>query len=363
MKILSNTNTNGKLEIRRLPYTRMLKSEMSDYADKIISTVERHNPDSAIINPLFGALLAKEPEIAMLRLSYGVDLERLKAQELKGVLMLTISAFKLNVKIIGKSNKEFDIHVVENAIDSYLRYFNRCRNDKQLNQKIAGFLDLMNSNKMFAAAVHELNLMADIKKIKEAYDLFNEVLNIRVNNLSKRPKISTKNIIKELFYTIDNLFKGIELAQVINTITATEGANKADFTPLINELRQLSDMYYKSFSIRKANNKRKLEKKQVEDTNLDETFVILENSAEEETSTQVEATEISSNNREKYQPSPVCKASIKKMEIPSGKTSTINLNGDSPNSINSAFLTNSDNHTKVWSKRKLLKEIGRPCSS
>lgn len=112
-----NANANGEFEIRRLPYTRMLKSEMSEYAAKIISIVEKHNPDSAIINPLFGALLAKEPDIALLRLRYGVNLERLRAEQLKGVLMLTISNFKLNVKILSKTNQELDVHVVENAIE------------------------------------------------------------------------------------------------------------------------------------------------------------------------------------------------------------------------------------------------------
>lgn len=355
------SNANGKLEIRRLPYTRMLKSEMSDYADKIISIVERHNPDSVIINPLFGALVAKEPAIAMLRLKYGVDTERLKADRLKGLMMLTISAFKLNVKIISRSNQAFDMHVVENAIDSYLRYFNKCRNDKQLNQKIVGFLDLMQSNEMFATAVYELNLMADITKIKEAHDLFNEVLNKRVGKLAKRPKTSTKNIIKELFYTIDNLFKGVELAQVINSITATEEANQADFTPLIKELRQLSDMYYKSFSIRKANNKRKFEKKQVEDTDLNESTDSSENSAEENTSSEDETTTLSSdNNSEKYHPSKVYKASIKKMNSPSSKTSSINLKGGVANATNSANLAN---QAKASSKRKVLLDISRPCSS
>lgn len=358
-----NANANGEFEIRRLPYTRMLKSEMSEYAAKIISIVEKHNPDSAIINPLFGALLAKEPDIALLRLRYGVNLERLRAEQLKGVLMLTISNFKLNVKILSKTNQELDVHVVENAIDSYLRYFNKCRNDKQMNQKIAGFLDLINSNKVFAAAVDGLNLMVDITKIKEAYDLFNKVLSKRVSKLAKRPKISTKNIIKELFYTIDNLFKGVELAQVISTITATEGANQADFTPLINELRQLSDMYYKSFSIRKANNKRKHEKKQVEDADLDESTVGSENSLEEKTITEEKATAISSdNNNGKYHPSKMYVASIKKIEIPLSKTSTINLNGYSP-PYNPTCSVNSGNHAKALSKRKVLLEIGQPCSS
>ena len=170
-----NKKNPENLGIRRLPYTRMLKSEMANYAENIMSIVERHNADSAIISPLLRLLLAKKPEIEMLRLSYGVDVERLKIDNLKGQLMLTISLFKLNVKIISTSNLELDMHVIQNAINNHFCYLNRCRNDKELNQKIAGFLDLMDSNIELDAALVEFNLMDDENNIKRAHNLFNEI--------------------------------------------------------------------------------------------------------------------------------------------------------------------------------------------
>lgn len=328
-----NKTTNENIEIRRLPYTRMLKFEMADYAEEIIGIVERHNPNSAIIKPLFGLLLARKPELAMLRLSYGIDIERLRKDKLKGLMMLTISTFKLNVRVLSKSIHEADMHVVESAIDNYLCYFKRCKNEVELNQKIAGFLEHADSNKMFAVAVTKFNLMGDINKIKRAHTLFNEASRKRVKMLSKRPKKSTKDIIRELFYTIDNLFKGIEIAKIIHSITdaetdselGVEGATGAYFTPLINELRQLSDMYYKSFSIRKANNKRKFEKKQTDDSVLSDAPTSSENVAEVENIMEEDATTRSSN--AEYHPSQVYAASIKKMYIPAGKSSAINLKG------------------------------------
>lgn len=344
-----NTTTIQSTKIKRLPYTRILKSEMADYADKIISIVESHNTESAIINPLLGVLLAKQPDIAMLRLSYGVDTERLRADKLKGLMKLTISSFKLNVRMLSLSNQAFDLHVVQNAINSHLRYLNRCKNDKELNQKIAGFIDLMHSDKAFATAVDEFNLREDINRVKSVHKLFNEASEKRVNLLAKRPHFSTQAIIKELFEVIDNLFKGIEVAQVINSISATDTAeNLVDLTPLINELKQLSDMYYKSYSIRKANNKRKFEKKQTVDTDL-------ENSLEVENATVLESKAKSSI--EDYHPSEVYEASIGLMNIPKGKVSAIRLNSIA------GKQSNFDNQTKALSNRKLLLEVGRQCSS
>ena len=295
-----------------------------------MSIVESHHPDSAIINPLLEFLLAKKPEIEMLRLSYGIDVERLKIDKLKRQMMLTISIFKLNVKMLSNSNDELDMHVVQNAINKHFCYLNRCRNDKELNQKIAGFLDLMDSNIKLAAAMDEFDLMDDVTKIKIAHSLFNQGTNKRVAKLSKRPNISTKNIIKDLFDAIDNLFKGLEVAQVLNSITVTE----ADFSPLICELSQLSDMYYKSFSIRKANNKRKFEKKQqsgsvinevVDNEMIDESENVAEETAvEEETSVKEPTTAMISMTKkdENKFPLQVYEASIEEWDVGLGKART-----------------------------------------
>ena len=238
-------------------------------------------------------------------------------------MMLTISIFKLNVKMLSSSNEELDLHIIQNAINKHFCYLNRCRNDKELNQKIAGFLDLMDSNIKLAAEMDEFDLMDDVNKIKSAHNLFNQASKKRVNKLSKRPIISTKNIIKDLFDAIDNLLKGVEVAQVINTITITEG----DFSQLINELSQLSEMYYKSFSIRKANNKRKFEKKQqsgsfinevVDNEMIDELGNIAEKTAIEEKPTVKEPTTamISMSNKDENEfPLQVYEASIEELDV------------------------------------------------
>lgn len=363
--------TPENLLIRRLPYTRMLKSEMANYAENIVSIVESHNADSAIINPLLGLLLAKKPEIEMLRLSYGVDVERLKIDKIKQQMMLIISMFKLKVRMLSNSNLELDVHVIQNAINNHFCYLNRCRNDKELNQKIAGFLDLMDANIELVAALDEFNLMGDINQIKIVHNLFNDATNKRVNLLSKRPHIPTKNIIKDLFNAIDTLFKGVEVAQVINSISVTG----ADFTPLISELSQLSDMYYKSFSIRKANNKRKFEKKQQNDSVVNEVPIQPEHDAAKEASTPEEKfTAMSSMSNEhedtlqkREDTLQEHEASFKELDVPLGKHPTIKLG--KATTINSSMPTNTimnskdnlGNHPNALSKKRLLQEIGCMC--
>lgn len=266
--------------------------------------------------------------------------------------MLIISSFKLNVKMLKVNNEALDLHIVENAISSYLCSFKKCRNDKEMNQKVAGFLDLMDSNNEFANAVNTFNLLADIKRIKKGHDMFNNASKQRVKLLAERPEISTKKITKELFDAIDNLFKGLEIAQVINNIPDNEANNSEDLNLLISELKQLSDMYYKSFSLRKANNKRKLEKKQQNDSQLKNNDINdAENLVETDTFTNFETKVTTPNFFQEQPPLQICKSLIKQMNDPSSKNSLIKASN------------NSTNNTKVTAKSKLLQGINRQCSS
>lgn len=252
------SNINNSLRIRRLPFSRLLKSEMADFAEKTMDVFEKHESESEIVNPFFDLLRAKTPHINLLRLSYGIDTQRLKLNKLKGEMMLKISALKLKVRIISKSHMALDIHLIENAINSHLRYLNKVKNDKQLNQKVAGFLDLVRENGELSEFLNEHDLDSDVQEINMAYSSVKEASEKRVEMLSQRPTVATKEIVKGMAQAIDNLFKGIEVGHLLSTLADgdTEG-DQPNFVPLIDELNQLSNMYNRSISIRDANNKRK----------------------------------------------------------------------------------------------------------
>ena len=248
-------NSNLSLGIKRLPYSRMLKSEMADFVEKTIGIFEAHDPESVMVNPMFNLLLAKTSDIKLLRLSFGIDTERLRENKLKAEMMLQISAFKLKVRMLTRSNLELDLHVIQNAINSHLRLLNKCRNDKELSQKIAGFHDMMLNNLDLQAAITEFDLNAEVQNIVVAYSNLIEASQKRVRLLSKRPIIDTKQITKGMAIAIDNLFKAIEVAALVSTVD--EDGEEVDVTQVMDEMNQLSEMYYKSITIRDANNKRK----------------------------------------------------------------------------------------------------------
>ena len=249
---------NGELAIKTLPYSKMLKSEVADYTDGVIGIVKEHASQSSLINPALNLLLAKQPDIELLRLSYGIDTERLRVKGLKRKLNLTISVFKLNVKMVSDDYVALDMHVIKNAINNHLCYLSKCRNDKDYNQKIAGFIDLLQNSTALTVALEAYGLMDDVRRVEQAHTNFNKAINKRITKLAKRSKTTTKEVIDGLVGTIKNLFKVIEVAQLM--YDNPESELKQDCSELIDELSQLSEMYNRSITVRDANNRRKASK-------------------------------------------------------------------------------------------------------
>lgn len=247
------------LKIRRLPYSRLLKTETADYSEQVIAIIEEHKPKSAFINQLFGLLQKKKADIHLLRLNYGVDTERLKAKQQKGTMLLKISMLKLKTKMLDDFVLEQEFLILNNAIKSFLCNLHKCKNDKVLNQKVAGFLDRVANNDKLAKAIDKYGLNSEFDEVSDAHKLFNSIVKRRIKLLSERPKVSSRAISKDLLQRMDNLFQGIELAYVISKETSVgEDMDSAeDLALLINRLDQLSEMYYKSAKLREQNNKRK----------------------------------------------------------------------------------------------------------
>ncbi len=246
------------LKIKRLPYSRLLKAETSDYSDRVIAIVEKHKPKSFFINQLFGLLLKKKGDINLLRLNYGVDVERLKEKNQKEDMLLKISMFKLKVRMLDSLILESDLYTLNNAINTFLRNLHKCKNDKVLNQKVSGFFYMIENNEKLAEAINQYNLNSEVNQVYDSHKMFNSIVERRIALLSKRPKVSSRAISKDLLNRVDHLFQGIELAYIVSQETAVDAGmdSSEDLARLLKTLNQLSVMFYKSAKLREQNNQR-----------------------------------------------------------------------------------------------------------
>ena len=266
--IMNNTTNNGNLEIVRVPQSRLLKREMADYAEMTIGIVQKHDHQTSMFNLLYNDLFAKKRYIEILRLDYGIDSERFKIYRRKSKLKLNISAFKLKLRLLSKDNPDMDLHPLDNAINKHLRYLDKAKNDKELTQKVAGFMDVVETNEDVQAIITKLGLLEDAMTIKSVLDNFVEAVEKRISLLAKRPSIKTQALTRGLATSIENLHKAIEVAYLLSLSddgdADPDAADTVDYETLIGELNELNTSYNRSITIRMHNNRRKAEQKEKE---------------------------------------------------------------------------------------------------
>lgn len=249
------------MEIKRVPVSRMLKSEVAEYARKAIAIVDKHIEEESLITPLLKKLEATKPQIEILGIRYGIDPMREVIDNLMSELMLTVTDLKLKARIRGKRKEDEDLKIVNSNIDSYFGKLRKSKNDKEIHQKITGFVIAIDNDEGLAEALSNHNMITEVTNIKLAKVDVDKAWDKRVKLLSERPKIKTKEIVDTVYTAIVNLFKTIEVAHLMNP--------EEDNTALALELSQLSEMYNRSISIRKQNNQRKNSKDQDDNSTED----------------------------------------------------------------------------------------------
>ncbi len=247
-----STITSGNLGINRVPFSRMLKAEVAEYAKRIINITDKQYVAESVIFPVVEKLTNTEPQIVMLGVRYGIDPMREELDNLKSQLMLSISTLKLKVRVLSKTNNDKALRLVQGYIDTYLLYLDKTKNEKELSQRIAGFIEATEAEQALSDAIDSHNLDNEIGNIRVAESDFKNRLNKRVTMLAERPRVKTQDLVKTIATAVENLFKAIEVAPIMS--------GEEDHTALAQELSQLSDMFNRSISIRSANNKRKNDK-------------------------------------------------------------------------------------------------------
>lgn len=292
------------MEVNRLPFSRLLKSEVAQLADRLLGIVETHNPELLQLEPVFNLLKAQKPQIDILNIRYGVDPNRLELIPLREHMVLQTSAIKLQLRMLSKKTNDQSLQVIQTSVDGYLRYLNASRNEEEIDSKIVGFLNEVKTDDELAIAIDEHDLSSLIVNLKEALEDVKRVKGRRVKLLSQRPETQTQELTKQIASTTELLFKDLEVSQLKNP--------DVDYTSLIREVNQLLDQFRNRINRREAYNKRKADEQH--DNNMEGEMNGSENpTTENYNSTEME-TQVASNG-DLYHPSEVYETSIKKMNL------------------------------------------------
>lgn len=346
----------NKLEINRLPISKMQKLEVAEFAEEVIGVVHKYNPEEMQINAMYDLLVANKPLIAQLKVHYGVDPYRLDLKPAREMMMLLVSNIKLKVRMATKTNDPKDFHVIESAINSSLRHLYRCRNAKTVTQKIRGFLNDVEADQELQAAITQFDLLEDVMQLTAAVDRVRELSRKSYKRTSSRINVSSTVHMRAVYSAVEYVFNEIEMAHLMNP--------ELDYSPLVAELNVLVNKYRSLIVIRDHNNRRLAALKKAEEeamndndangtdgADTDDEMNNSESSTEQDASTEGETstdeeTTVEDDDEEGHE-SDVQTTSIEMMDIPSGETTTLESRDDSDESADQEAAASDDSDQEL----------------
>lgn len=243
-----------KMEIKRIPFSKLLKQETPELADQVIAIVDSHNPEELKIKEVYDLLVAKQPLIKNLRTGFGAHPITLQLKPMREEMMLHISYIKLQLRLVTNQwskEHEKDWTVVKTAIDYHLLNLRSSKNESVLIGRITGFFDEMSTNEELADALDTLDFTPLLEKLQSAHATIQQHLSKRSISISQRPNEKHAEVADTVVEAIKDLFKQIEVAQLKNP--------DLDYAPLFNELNVLATKFRNQVSLRLAHNRRKAE--------------------------------------------------------------------------------------------------------
>lgn len=132
-----------KTGIINVPYSRLLKLELPELAEKVIRVVEKYDPEVLKIEEVFELLLNEQMQIDNLNARYGVHPLTIKLKPMREKLLLEVSKLKLDLNVASKSTTDLTKEAVidlQLAIDRHLLKLRSSKNEAVMNRRIAQFL-------------------------------------------------------------------------------------------------------------------------------------------------------------------------------------------------------------------------------
>lgn len=294
-----NTN-NMRHKFISLPFSRLLKLEIRKVALDVIKIVEEHNPEELQIKPMYDVFLAEKPKVAALDVPYKSHpatkiLVRLRKE--RNVHVRSIK-FELKKAIdLDPTGDDKTVVLLKSELDRFLKDFLESENDLLRNEKLDMLLAKADANEALYEALQSKGFIPILDDLKMNLSDIIAQIDIRRKSKAKRPKVKTEVLRTQVAKAVKNMLDEIYLAQFKNP--------ELDYSSLFNELNEMLGEVNYLVNIRLSNNEKKAAARK----------------AAEENASSPETTIGGSDNG--YHPSEVYTASIKKMNVPLGESSSI----------------------------------------
>ena len=302
-------------KIVSLSFSKLLKLEVREVALEVLRIIETHDPEMLQIKPMYDVFLAQKPKMTALSVPFKGHPATIILKRLRRERNVHVNSIKFELKkaiALDPTGDDKTVVLLQNEINRFLEDFYSSENDSIRNSKLNIFIDEIDNNEPLAEAMQSLGFITLLNNLKLNLTDIVAQINIRTKSKSKRPKIKTDVLRKQVVKAVTNMFDEVYLAQIKNP--------ELDYAPLFNELNEKLREIDWLVSIRLANNAKKAAERKAAKGGASSNGSGTPTT--ETTSTEVQTTVAGSDNG--YHPSQVYVASIKKMDNPlAGQKSSI----------------------------------------
>ncbi len=264
-----------RMEIIRVPYTRLQKLEFVSYVNNVIRIVDSHNPELHQIDCTFDLLVAETPQLKKLDVPYKAHPLTKIVTDLRKVRTVYVGSIFNHLRVVEVENSEDDISINEVRIhlNRYLKNLKACKNEVERCEKVELFFEEIDKDKKLRGRFVSLKFTEHLEKLRNVHTDIMKVGKDIIKSTSERPTEKTPALRKSLMIAVEDLFKELEIAQIKN--------KDVDYKPLYDELNTLSTNYRNALSRRISHNKQKAEKNKELSTKVSEECLVEPNSSQE----------------------------------------------------------------------------------
>ena len=240
------------MEILSVPFSYLLKLELSSLAGDVITIVNKHNPEVLHIDTLFDMLLAQEPNIELLNNNYGAHPITINLPPLRKKCYRYAQEIVSRMNFVMKEQEDNPTDEVLNAhavVRDYLFKLPSSKSQRVMLQKLKGFFEVVERDEAIETLFSEYHLTSDLNNLRSSFSRLKVLLLKRANSKYERSIVKTEELSASIVKALRDLFKQIEVAALKNT--------DLDYAPLVIELNSTIRTMKTEVNIRLANNKRK----------------------------------------------------------------------------------------------------------
>ncbi|MDD3787363.1 MAG: DUF6261 family protein [Petrimonas sp.] len=211
-------------------FYRLRKLEFADYVKGVINIVRKYDAGALNIGAMVALLLEQEPQVDKLIVGYGrhpLTNEINKLREKRNNFLTAVQSHLVSVETAAMETSAAHLNLVTPFLRRML-YDIKSVNEKERTERIRQLFSTTESNIPLQEALEALGFGAYLLEVRRIQNEIAQLVNQRVEALSVRPKMQTREVKLAVSAAMHNLFRRIELADLENTAL--------DYDSLINEL-------------------------------------------------------------------------------------------------------------------------------